>query len=119
MKIGTVSIATHLANKDDITKFGGVLRRYKIDEIPQFFNVLRGEMSIVGPRPCLVSQHALIEERAKLGVYNLLPGITGLAQINQIDMSNPYKLAVVDSKMSENFSIFFYFYCIYRTVLRI
>ena len=65
------------------------IRKTKIDEIPQFFNVLKREMSIVGPRPCLCNQKELINERKKLNIHKVKPGITGLAQIKGIDMSNP------------------------------
>ena len=63
-----------------------MLRRTKLDELPQLWNILKGEMSFVGPRPCLLNQHEVIEERQKLGIFNARPGLTGLAQINHIDM---------------------------------
>ena len=86
MSVDTVSVASHLASSSSITKIGSFLRKTKLDELPQLWNVLKGDMSLVGPRPNLFNQHELIEEREKLGVYNARPGITGLAQINNIDM---------------------------------
>lgn len=82
MNVKAQSVATHLANTAEITKFGSFLRKSKLDELPQLFNVLFGDMSLVGPRPNLFNQTELIEERDKRGVYNVVPGITGLAQIN-------------------------------------
>ena len=95
MNVNTKSVASHLANQSSITKFGGFLRKTKLDELPQLLNVLKGDMSLVGPRPNLYNQTELIEERDKRGVYDVTPGITGLAQINEIDMSTPKKLAEV------------------------
>ncbi|MDO3377810.1 sugar transferase [Geoalkalibacter halelectricus] len=79
MKVGTASVASHLASSSAITPLGNFLRRTKIDELPQLWNVLKGEMSLVGPRPNLFNQEELIAERDKLGVYAVRPGITGLA----------------------------------------
>lgn len=95
----TASVGTHLVDSASITRFGQFLRKTKLDELPQLFNVLLGTMSLVGPRPCLPNQTELIEERAKRGVYNLRPGITGLAQVNEVDMSTPGKLARYDKLM--------------------
>jgi len=81
-----------------ITPLGAFLRRTKLDELPQLWNVLKGEMSLVGPRPCLFNQQELINERNKRDVYQALPGITGLAQIQGIDMSTPELLADTDAK---------------------
>ena len=81
-----------------ITPLGAFLRHTKLDELPQLWNVLKGEMSLVGPRPCLFNQQELINERNKRDVYQALPGITGLAQIQGIDMSTPELLADTDAK---------------------
>jgi len=81
MRPGTVSVASHLADASAITSLGTFLRRTKLDELPQLWNVLRGDMSLVGPRPNLFNQEELIKERDNLGVYSVRPGITGLAQI--------------------------------------
>ena len=99
MKFGTASIPTHLIDSSKITTFGTILRFTKLDEIPQFWNVLMGHMSIVGPRPCLLKQKKLIFERKKRGVFDAKPGITGLAQISGISMKTPVLLAKTDQKM--------------------
>lgn len=99
MAIGTASVPSHLASTSSITPFGHVLRRTKLDELPQLWNVLKGEMSMVGPRPGLVIQVELIAAREALGVFNARPGITGLAQINGIDMSSPELVAQTDAIM--------------------
>lgn len=112
----TASVASHLASKNSITKFGGFLRRTKLDELPQLFNVLLGDMSLVGARPNLFNQTELIEEREKRGVYHYLPGITGLGQINEVDMSTPKKLAELDAEMYQNLDIKKYFGYIFATV---
>lgn len=117
MKKNTANVASHLARSDSITKFGHFLRRTKLDELPQFWNVLKGDMSLVGPRPCLFNQHELIDEREKRGVFNARPGITGLAQVNDIDMSRPRLLAQTDAKMTKNLTIASYFKLIIMTVL--
>lgn len=117
MKLGTASTATHLVDSSAITPFGRFLRRTKLDELPQLWNVLKGDMSLVGPRPCLPSQIALINARNSLNVFESRPGITGLAQLQGVDMSNPEKLAKIDSEMIKNFTIRLYFYCILKTVL--
>lgn len=117
MKIGTMSVATHLANVNSITSFGKLLRKTKLDELPQLWNVLIGDMSLVGPRPNLYNQHELIQERDSLGVYNVRPGITGLAQINKIDMSTPKLLAETDAIMIGKLSVFKYLYFILQTIL--
>ncbi len=116
MRKGTQSVATHLTNQDAITKYGAFLRRTKLDELPQLLNVLKGDMSLVGARPNLFNQTELIDEREKRGVYNYLPGITGLAQINEIDMSTPVKLAEKDAEMYEILDLKKYFYYIFATI---
>lgn len=115
MSVDTKSVASHLANTTSITKLGSFLRKTKIDELPQLINVLKGEMSLVGPRPNLFNQDELIEERDKLGVYSVLPGVTGLAQVSNIDMSTPKLLAAVDQKMIESLSLKHYFKYIIMT----
>lgn len=116
MNVKAKSVATHLADGSQITKFGGFLRKSKLDELPQLFNVLFGDMSLVGPRPNLFNQTELIEERDKRGVYNVVPGITGLAQINEIDMSTPKELAIKDAEMIKSLNIADYFKYIFATV---
>ena len=116
MHINTLSVPTHLASATSLTKYGTFLRKSKLDEFPQLFNVLLGHMSLVGPRPNLLNQEDLIKIREKLGVYNIRPGITGLAQINKIDMSTPQLLAETDAQMTSNFTIFNYFKYIILTI---
>ncbi|RAH38228.1 sugar transferase [Halomonas sp. SL1] len=117
MKPDTASVASHLAEASAITPFGHFLRRTKLDELPQLWNVLKGEMSLVGPRPCLFNQEELIAERDMRGVFKARPGITGLAQINEIDMSTPKLLAETDHKMLESLTVKDYFRYIIQTVL--
>lgn len=116
MQKNTASVASHLASSSSITKFGHFLRRTKLDELPQLWNVVKGEMSLVGPRPCLFNQEELIEERLKRGVLDARPGITGLAQVNEIDMSTPELLAETDAKMLSSLTVVAYFKYIFMTV---
>ncbi|WP_238596714.1 sugar transferase [Psychromonas sp. psych-6C06] len=115
MSVDTKSVASHLASTASITKLGGILRKTKIDELPQLINVLKGEMSFVGPRPNLFNQEELINERDSRCVYDVLPGITGLAQVNTIDMSTPKLLAETDQKMIETLTLKNYFTYIVQT----
>ena len=98
MVVGTPSLPSHQAPANSVTAVGAVLRKFKIDELPQLWNVLKGEMSLVGPRPCLPTQTELIERRRQLGVLAALPGITGLAQMKGIDMSDPKLCAETDAE---------------------
>lgn len=116
MEVNTKSVATHLSSSASVTKFGGFLRKSKLDELPQLINVLKGDMSLVGPRPNLFNQTELIEERDSRGVYSAVPGITGLAQINEVDMSTPEKLAEMDAEMLRSLSVSDYFKYIFATV---
>jgi O-antigen biosynthesis protein WbqP len=95
---GTKSLPTHEVDGQAVTTAGRMLRRLKLDELPQLWNVIKGEMSLVGPRPCLLTQKELIEHRRALGVYELRPGITGLAQVEGIDMSDPKRCAEKDAE---------------------
>lgn len=87
MKMNTPTVASHLLDSPDqyLTNVGKYLRKYSIDELPQLFSVLIGNMSFVGPRPALYNQYDLIHLRTERGVHHLLPGITGWAQINGRD----------------------------------
>ena len=105
MKPDTAHVATHLADASAVTAFGAFLRRTKLDELPQLWNVLKGEMSLVGPRPCLFSQEELIDARERLGVFGARPGITGLAQVHEIDMSTPGLLAETDARMLNSMGV--------------
>jgi O-antigen biosynthesis protein WbqP len=117
MRPETPSVASHLADIAAITPLGLFLRRTKLDELPQLWNVLKGEMSLVGPRPCLFNQTELIGERASRGVFDVRPGITGLAQVNNIDMSTPKLLAETDAQMLKELTLSAYFKYIFMTVV--
>ena len=117
MHVNAPSVATHLANANSITPFGRFLRKSKLDELPQLWNVFVGDMSLVGPRPNLFNQEDLIVERESRGVYSVRPGITGLAQINKIDMSTPQLLAETDAQMIQELNTLGYFKYIFLTVL--
>jgi lipopolysaccharide/colanic/teichoic acid biosynthesis glycosyltransferase len=119
MPMGVRSAATHLIKDIKLTSFGNFLRRTKIDEIPQLLNVFLGNMSFVGPRPCLFNQKKLISERKKRGVFKVRPGITGLAQISGINMKTPTILAKTDQKMIKNMNLYKYFYYIFKTIFKI
>jgi O-antigen biosynthesis protein WbqP len=116
MKPETAHVASHLADASAVTPVGRFLRRTKLDELPQLWNVLKGEMSLVGPRPCLFNQQELIDAREQLGVFAARPGITGLAQVNEIDMSTPELLAQTDARMLSSLGIRNYFAYILMTV---
>jgi O-antigen biosynthesis protein WbqP len=115
MRPDTAHVATHLADASAVTAFGKFLRRTKLDELPQLWNVLKGEMSLVGPRPCLFNQQELIDAREQMGVFAARPGITGLAQVNEIDMSTPDLLAETDARMLASLGIKDYFAYILMT----
>jgi lipopolysaccharide/colanic/teichoic acid biosynthesis glycosyltransferase len=116
MRLDTASVATHLADASAVTPFGRLLRLSKLDELPQLWNVLKGEMSLVGPRPCLLNQTELICERESRNIFDARPGITGLAQINGIDMSSPELLAETDATMLRDINMISYFKYIIKTV---
>ena len=118
MKLDTIDCATHLANPNKkISYLGKFLRKSKLDEVPQLWNVLQGNMSMVVPRPWLGKQQELINARDKYGIFKLKPGITGLAQINKIDMSEPKKLANIEMQMIKNYNLYYYFYYIFLTLI--
>lgn len=110
------NLPTHEISADLITKTGKFIRATKLDELPQLWNVLKGEMSLVGPRPCLPTQEELIQERESRKVFSLRPGITGPAQVQNIDMSTPEKLAIEDSKMVGNLTLSDYVRYVLMTV---
>lgn len=117
MKTNTASVASHLASATSITRLGGFLRSTKLDELPQLWNVLKGEMSLVGARPNLFNQNELIAERDARGVYSERPGITGLAQVNDIDMSTPKLLAETDALMLKELGLKLYFKLLIQTLI--
>ena len=117
MPINTRSAGTHLIKNVKLTFFGRFLRVTKFDEIPQLYNVFFGDMSLVGPRPCLLNQKKLISERKKRGIFKVKPGITGLSQISNVNMKTPMLLTKIDLKMIKKMTLVYYFYYIYRTIL--
>jgi len=117
MRLDTASVATHLADASAVTPLGRFLRRTKLDELPQLWNVLTGDMSLVGPRPCLFNQEELLAERDARRVFDARPGITGLAQVQGIDMSKPQLLAETDARMLATLSLSSYFRYIFQTLV--
>jgi len=98
MHVGTPDLPTHEAPPATVTRIGRFLRATKLDELPQLVNVLLGQMSLVGPRPCLPTQHELIAARRDRGVLAIRPGITGLAQAQGIDMSDLRRIVDADAR---------------------
>lgn len=117
MHLDTRQVPSHHACESSVTRFGRFLRKTKLDEFPQLINVLKGDMSLVGPRPVILSQTEVIEARKMKDVYNHLPGVTGLSQINKIDTSNPIRLAAVDAKMLKELTLRSYFAYILSTII--
>jgi O-antigen biosynthesis protein WbqP len=121
MLIGTPVLATHLLDSPDshLSSIGGFLRRSSLDELPQLFSVLKGDMSFVGPRPALFNQDDLIALRTEKGVDKLLPGITGWAQVNGRDeLSIPDKV-VLDVEYLNRQSFWFDIKILWMTFLRV
>jgi len=116
MQINTDHVASHLVDPIKITAWGKFIRHAKLDELLQLWNVLKGEMSLVGPRPCLFNQTELIKERSCRGVFSTRPGITGLAQINGINMATPRLLAKVDACMLRGLCVRKYFFYIFKSI---
>ncbi|WP_340251879.1 hybrid nucleoside-diphosphate sugar epimerase/sugar transferase [Roseobacter sp. HKCC-CH-9208] len=98
MAIGTKQVSTHEVSSAAVTPLGAKLRRYKLDELPQLWNVLWGDMSLIGPRPCLPAQEELVRLRGQAGVLDTRPGISGLAQVAGVDMSDPARLVAWDAR---------------------
>jgi len=117
MQVGTAQVGTHLAKTADITELGRFLRKTKLDELPQLLNVIKGDMSLVGPRPSLPKQIELRDEREKRNVFRHKPGITGLGQVSEVDMSTPKKLAKYDSIMLNNLNLCWYFQLLFLTLV--
>ena len=121
MKKNTPQLATHLLKDANsyITFSGSFLRKTSLDEIPQIYSVLRGHMSLVGPRPALYNQYDLIELRAKNGVDSLLPGITGWAQVNGRDKLSIYDKVLFEIEYLENQSILFDMKILWMTLVKV
>ena len=112
---------THLLKNPDeyILKCGKWMRKYSIDELPQLFNIFKGDMSIVGPRPALWNQYDLIEERDKYNANNVRPGLTGLAQIEGRDELEIIEKAKLDGEYVKNLSFMLDMKCFFRTFLSV
>jgi O-antigen biosynthesis protein WbqP len=117
MSSATKNLPTHLVSGADISTLGKIMRATKVDELPQLYNVLCGDMSLVGPRPCLPTQHELITERINMGVYEAKPGITGYAQVRGIDMSVPRELALADHLYLQQQAVWMDFSLLLQTVV--
>ncbi|MDC6448993.1 sugar transferase [Pseudomonadales bacterium] len=121
MKIETPQIATHLMSDPDsyLTSIGGYFRRKSLDELPQLVNILKGEISFVGPRPALFNQDDLIEARTKVKVHSIHPGITGWAQIHGRDEIPIPQKVEYDSYYLENRSLFLDFRILLETFFKV
>lgn len=121
MRIDTPQVATHLLSdgKNYITPIGSFLRKTSLDELPQLWSVLRGDMSLVGPRPALFNQYDLMELRTKAGVHVLVPGVTGWAQINGRDELSSEEKVKYDKEYLERRSIVFDLKIILLTVFKV
>lgn len=121
MRIDTPNVATHLLKNPDqyITPIGKVMRKTSLDELPQLFNILKGEMSIVGPRPALYNQHDLIEMRTNANVHTVRPGLTGLAQVSGRDELELDKKVYFDQQYLEKQSFFYDLRLIFLTVTKV
>jgi len=116
MRSSTLDLPTHEVRSSEISLLGRIMRAAKVDELPQIYNVLKGEMSFVGPRPCLPTQTTLINERLRRGVYDAKPGITGFAQVRGLDMSSPEELAKSDQQYLNDFSMKLDLWLVIQTV---
>lgn len=117
MKLGSRQAGTHEMTATSVTRLGAFLRKTKLDELPQVVNIILGNISLTGPRPCLPVQTQLIAERKKRGVYHVRPGITGLSQINNVDMSDPAMLSRLDARYIAQRSLPFELKIIFATLL--
>jgi O-antigen biosynthesis protein WbqP len=121
MQTGTPAVATHLLNNADayLTLVGSFLRRSSLDELPQLWSIFKGDMSFVGPRPALFNQFDLIEARTRVGVHELVPGLTGWAQINGRDELPIQQKVALDAEYLRRKSFRFDVYIIIRTILKV
>lgn len=118
MKTNAPDVPTHLFKNPEqyLTRLGKILRKTSLDELPQLINILKGDMSIIGPRPALWNQDDLIEERDKYGANSLRPGLTGLAQISGRDELDIEEKALLDGKYTENLSLLMDLKCFFGTI---
>lgn len=105
MPVSTPNVESRETQKLQITPFGKLIRRTNLDELPQIYNVLIGDMSFIGPRPPICSQKELVEMRRANGALALQPGLTGLAQVNAYDGMSPEQKAAFDGEYANRFSI--------------
>ncbi len=121
MRIGAPPMATHLLQNPDqwLTPIGSFLRKSSLDELPQLWSILKGDMSFVGPRPALFNQHDLIDLRTQAGLEVLLPGLTGWAQVNGRDELRIEEKVRFDIEYMKNKSILFDLKIIWITVLKV
>jgi O-antigen biosynthesis protein WbqP len=121
MKINTPAIATHMLDDPDlyVTRIGSFLRKVSLDEIPQLWSILNGDMSFVGPRPALFNQQDLIELRTKRGIHKIIPGLTGWAQINGRDELPIPRKVEFDEYYMRNKSILFDLKIVIMTFLKV
>ncbi|QKQ28716.1 sugar transferase [Staphylococcus hominis] len=117
MKVDAPNVATDLLDPADfITKSGKIIRKTSLDELPQLFNILKGDMTVVGPRPALYNQYELIEKRTKVNVHKIKPGLTGLAQVMGRDDNSDDQKVQYDKYYLENQSFKLDMYIIYKTI---
>ena len=121
MRIDTPNVATHLLKNPEqyITPIGKFMRKTSLDELPQLFNILKGEMSVVGPRPALYNQDDLIEMRTKANVHTVRPGLTGLAQVSGRDELENEQKVYFDQQYVQRQSFFFDLKLIFLTVVKV
>jgi O-antigen biosynthesis protein WbqP len=121
MRIDTPAVATHLLSNPDqwLTPMGSFLRKSSLDEIPQLWNILKGDMSFVGPRPALFNQNDLIALRTEKGVHQLVPGLTGWAQVNGRDELQISQKVHLDVEYLKNHSFMFDLKILWMTVLKV
>jgi len=121
MRVDTPAVATHLMTDPNtfLTPIGAILRRSSLDELPQLFSVLKGDMSFIGPRPALFNQDDLIALRTKKGVDRLIPGLTGWAQVNGRDELPIPEKVELDVEYMERKSFWFDLYIIWLTAIKV
>ncbi|MDA9634428.1 sugar transferase [Pseudomonadota bacterium] len=117
LKIEAPNTGTHELENEYKLKCGKLIRKIKLDEFPQLFNVLKGDINLIGPRPGLVSQIDLMQSRNAKGIYEIKPGITGLSQVLGYDMSDPTKLAEIDKMYIQKQSLYLDFLILLSTFI--